>query len=136
MTAAVTLRIPVARDRDGLHQAVLALFEESLHRHRAANAPASVQAVMEESLPERELADGYFRRASYLVELSNQLEIGITHPHSVMTQEDAVGVATVRQARAEYEAEHPSCPKCGERQDNRHTPVCHACSYQFRRGGR
>lgn len=130
--------IQIERDGHGLQQAVLSLFEESLVRHRnrtamerAKDDPETLDAL-ESEIPERELTPGYFARASYLIDLQNKIEMRFPMDAATLTEADWIGVRAVATARAEFEREHPGCPRCGERQDNRHMRVCPFCNYQIR----
>ena len=136
----MTLAIHVERDADGLQQAVRTLFEEALVLHRQEstleNASAEQRARLADELPERELSPGYFRRAAYLLELSTTLELGVPVDPASITRADVLGLTAVRSARSSYERDHPACPACGERQDNRWMPECFRCHTKFAGRGR
>ncbi len=131
--------IHVERDTQGLQLALRSLFEEALIRHRMESAMEASSgyelARLEAELPERELSPGYFTRAGYLLDLSTAIEMGIPMDPATLTHADVMGIRAVRSARADYEREHPACPACGERQDNRHMKHCYACHIEFARGG-
>lgn len=128
--------IQVERDGEGLQMALLWLLEEALVRGRIAKAVAASSdhevERLEAEIPDRELSPGYFKRAGYLLDLSTQLELGIPIDPASITPSDVVGIRAVRSARAEFEREHPGCPRCGERQDNNVMRVCWACNYKLR----
>ena len=128
--------IQVERDGEGLQMALLWLLEEALVRGRIAKAIAAASdhevARLEAEIPDRELSPGYFKRAGYLLDLSTQLELGIPMDPASFTASDIIGIRAVRSARAEFEREHPGCPRCGERQDNNVMRVCWACNTKLR----
>jgi hypothetical protein len=128
--------IHIERDAAGLQMAVRARFEEALLLHRMQDkmdtASHSEMARLEAELPEREISPGYYARADYLIDLANTLQLGIPMEPASLTHTDVVGIRTVRSTYAEFEREHPGCPRCGERQDNRHIKMCHACHYKLK----
>ena len=129
--------IQVERDAEGLHLALRCLFEEALLLHRsegtrqrAADDPETLRRLDAE-IPAREISPGYFKRAAYLLDLSAQLELGIPMDPASILHSDVVGLQIVKSARADYEREHPACPACGERQDNRWMKQCFRCRATF-----
>ncbi|QHN04429.1 hypothetical protein FTO74_14430 [Granulicella sp. WH15] len=127
--------ILVERDAEGLQLALRALFEEALILHRMDSilrlADKATRDRAAEELPERELSPGYYRRAAYLLELSTTLELGVPVDPSTITRSDVIGLQAVRNARQEYEYDHPACEACGERQDNRFLKQCFKCATKF-----
>ena len=128
--------IRVERDGEGLQMALLWLLEEALVRGRIAKAVASASDYevtrLEAEIPDREISPGYFTRAGYLLGLSTDLELGIPIDPASISPSDVIGIRAVRAARAEFDREHPGCPRCGERQDNNVMRVCWACNYKLR----
>ena len=127
--------IYVERDPEGLQLALRALFEEGLIRHRLApmleKADAETIARAEDDMPERELSPGYFNRAAYLLDLSITMATGVQMDATMLTRADVLGLQAVRTAKADYERDHPACPACGERQDNRWMKQCFSCHTKF-----
>jgi ribosomal protein S27AE len=140
MTSAVTDVLPqrhlVERDAEGMKFAVRTLFEENLRQHKLAQildrCSAAERARIEADEPIREISPGYYKRAAYLLQLANTLELGIPFPPDCFTMHDVAGIQAVRLAKAEFEREHPACPRCGERQDNPHMPKCPDCGQKLR----
>ena len=133
----VSQLIHVERDTEGLHQALVCLFEEALILHRsqgarerAADDPETL-ARLDADIPPREISPGYFRRAAYLLDLSTALELGIPTEPTEILHTDVLGLTAVKGARAAYEREHPACPSCGERQDNPWMKQCFHCQTKF-----
>jgi hypothetical protein len=139
VSQALPFRIPVDRDAAGLQLAARALFEESLQHHKLGQvldrmAPAEQDRVLD-SMPAREISPGYYTRAAYFINLSGMLKLGIPFDPACFTGGDVTGLQAVRSAFAEFEREHPCCPRCGERQDNPHMPKCFGCGLKLRRTG-
>jgi hypothetical protein len=130
-------RHPVERDEEGLQYAIRTLFEENLRQHKMTQileqCSAAERARIEDDEPIREISPGYYKRAVYLLQLANTLELGIPFPPDCFTMHDVAGIQAVRMARAAFEREHPACPRCGERQDNPHMPKCFNCPQKFTR---
>ncbi len=127
--------IRVETDREGLKEAILWLFEETLWLGRLdstlKNADEDAKARAMADMPDREISPGYFVRANYLLDLSLQIELGMQFTAASLTQAEVIGLAAVRAAKAEFEYEHPACPACGERQDNRSMKQCFKCGTKF-----
>lgn len=130
--------IHVERDPQGLHEALVGLFEESFHRRaiekqfgRAADRETRERAI--EAIGERKLSPGYYTWSAHLLDLSTTLELGVGYTAHDLTRDEVVGLRVVRDARAEFEYDHPACGTCGERQDNRFAPACKGCGVEFRR---
>ena len=134
--AALPYRHPIERDAEGMKFAIRTLFEESLRRHKLngllEKCSAAERARIEADEPIRVISPGYYKRAAYLLQLANTLELGIPFPPDCFTLHDVTGIQAVRMARAEFEREHPACPRCGERQDNPHMPACPHCNQKLR----
>ncbi len=127
--------ILVERDGEGLQLALRALFEESLILQRIAavlaHADKETRDRAAEDIPMREVSPGYYVRAVYLLDLSTSLELGVPVDASTITHADVIGLRAVKNARSEFERDHPACPACGERQDNRWMKQCFQCGTKF-----
>jgi len=125
----------VERDIEGLQMALREIFEESY----IAGANGSVYAAAdreaigraEEDTPARSLSPGYYSRAAYLLDLASAIEAGASFPPSFLTRVEVQGLEAVRRAKAVFESDHPSCPGCGRRLDNRHMVQCPYCKTKF-----
>lgn len=130
--------IQVERDTEGLHQALVALFEEAFHRNAidqaARMADREERQRMLDEIAERTLSPGYYARADYILDLGRSLEMGISYTATMLTREDVQGLQALSRAKAEFEREHPACGNCGVRQDNRFMPKCKGCGVVFLRG--
>jgi len=138
--APVQSAIDVERDTVGLQLAVRELFEETF-------AEESVRATLEQladdaearervmaELPQRTLSPGYYGRGAYLLELDAAIGAGVQYSAQILTRSDVMGLLAIKRARAEFERDHPGCPRCGARQDNRFTPKCRRCQLQLMGG--
>jgi|SRR3954468_11996050 hypothetical protein len=85
--------IQVAKDRDGVQAAALEMMVESLSK----------------TPPKRKLSDGYYKMAEYLFWLEGTKEI----TQVAFTADEVNGLSALAQARQEFRATHPGCPRCG-----------------------
>ena len=131
--------IQVERDTEGLHEALVALFEEAFQRSAIDEAvrlaDAETRRRMLDDLDIRKLSPGYYIRASYILDLGRSLEAGVHYSAATLTRDDVQGLFALARARAKFEREHPSCGGCGARQDNRFASKCKGCGVDFLRGG-
>jgi hypothetical protein len=121
-----------------LQIAVRELFEESFFEEATKSLLAKVQdEEMRESIlmdaPSRTLSPGYYDRCVYLLDLGSAIEAGVQYGAGQLRRDDVAGLLAVKRAKAEFEQEHPSCPSCGTRQDNRFMDKCKSCRQVFRR---
>jgi hypothetical protein len=131
--------LQVERDREGLQIAVRELFEESFFEESMQPLLAKItdeesRAAILMDAPVRSLSPGYYDRCIYLMDLGSAIEAGAQYSADQLRRDDVVGLMAVRAAKAEFEREHPSCPACGTRQDNRFMDKCKSCRTTFRRG--
>jgi hypothetical protein len=130
--------IHVERDSEGLQQALRALFEESFQRAEMAKAnrrmDAETRQRMLDEMADRQLASGYYTRATYLLDLGSALETGVTYSAGDLTRTDILGLQAMARARREFESDHPACTGCGARQDNAFATHCKGCRVKFLRG--
>jgi hypothetical protein len=136
LTTRVSSRsIAIERDIEGLQMALREIFEESY----IAGANGSIYDSQdrdawqraEEDTPARSLSPGYYSRAAYLLDLASAIETGAVFSAAMLTRHEVRGLEAVRRAKAAFESEHPSCPGCGRRLDNRHMPQCSHCKTKF-----
>lgn len=131
--------IQVERDHEGLHTALVGLFEEAFQKSAIEEASRMADKEqrrrMLDELPARELSPGYYTRATYILDLGRALETGVSYSADLLTREDVRGLQMLARAKAEFEREHPACGACGARQDNRFSLQCRGCGAKFHRGG-
>jgi hypothetical protein len=129
--------IDVARDRDGVREALDMLLEEDFARavldRRAPNADDDQRVRMEGALPVRVLSPGYFRWAEHLLRLDAEREAGVPLRADDLAAYEVDGLLDIQRVRAEFQRRHPVCGACGERQDNRHQARCNDCGVKFER---
>jgi len=118
----------ISRDTAGLEKAAMELLEEwrtREERERLAKvaAGAANREALEASLGgSRTLPEAYYPRAIFLLELDELVQGGL--PVASLTLAEWHGVRAVRSARAQWEAQHPPCPDCGELLASRHALAC------------
>lgn len=121
--------IAVERDAEGIRLAALEMLTDSLYveeRQRAlriADQSADPQAVRAAAAPKREFACGYYGWVTYLFRLEAQIQVGI---QARFTAADLIGLMALREARMQFESEHPRC-RCGRRKKNAWNPTCGSC---------
>jgi hypothetical protein len=125
--------IQVERDAAGLQIAVRELFEETLFEEsmrpllaKVGDDPEMRERIYAEA-PERTLSPGYYDRCAYLLDLGSAIEAGAVYSADTLQRSDVTGLLAVRAAKAAFERDHPSCPACGTRQDNRYMKQCKSC---------
>jgi hypothetical protein len=120
---------------DALQQALFGLFEESFCWQREAPHGKEIDAAererIEGTLAPRLLSPGYYKLGEYLLWLEARVKVGV--PIAAMTAAEADGLCAVARARNEWEREHPTCAKCGERQDTRFALMCWSCGQEFQK---
>lgn len=123
----------VAHDAEGIRQAALTLFAEPLAAAQLAKAKAAAPGRLshaqrlrleEEFAVPRPLGEGYYDRVDFLLWLDRVFD---ALPSLPLPSETFAGLEAVRAARAEFEAAHPPCAKCGARQDSRLAQSCWSC---------
>lgn len=131
-------QIAVESDVLGLQTALRELFEEAYLREAMASllddaCEADRERALED-LPARTLSPGYYDRASYLLDLGAAIDAGVSYAASTLSRSDVRGLQALKRARGEYEQDHPSCGRCGTRQDNRWATQCRSCQCKFASG--
>lgn len=124
------------RDREGLEQALLELMEEGLAFRRLEqkldSADDSTRERLARMMPDRELSPGYYMLGDYLIWLDQRVEkmkAGLVDAAAF----EVDGLCILAQAREKHDREHPFCPHCGERQDNRFWQRCFDCGFEVKR---
>lgn len=132
--------IDVVRDDEGVRIALEEIFEEDFVCARidreAEGASAETRARMESRIPPRTLSPGYYEFGFHLLRLEDAHKAGIVFSAADLTAYEVAGLVTLRAARAVFESQHPACPGCGVRQQNRFSVACHNCSTKFRTKGK
>jgi hypothetical protein len=124
--------IAVERDKEGIRLAALEMLNESLHVEerkrtlRAAEQSADPQQVLAAAAAKREFACGYYAWVAYLFGLETEMQAAIP---GTVTAADAVGLLALREARMQFESEHPPC-RCGRRKNNAWDETCGNCEQQ------
>jgi hypothetical protein len=130
------MTIDVARDYEGLSQALTEVLEEDF-------AFACVRRAFERSqgedrmhvlngLPPRTLSPGYYKLASYILWLEERIKAGARFERMAAWELD--GLVALERARAKFEYDHPTCA-CGAHQQSRFESKCHACGLDFVKKG-
>lgn len=131
-------QIRVALDRENLQLAAKEIFEQEFHRdddemvRKNASMSANAEQVLKSLPARRSLADGYYMRAIYLLDLDEMLRAGVQIRSADLSREDFVGVIAVRAGRDEFRGEHPSCGACGALNE-RFAMACRKCGKEFKR---
>lgn len=129
--------VQVERDMEGLQVALRELFEEAYLREAVAGvmerADEAARARALDDLPERSLSPGYYDRSTYLLDLASAIDCGVTYDAGLLCRDDVRGLQVLKRAKNEFERDHPPCPRCGTRQDNKWVTVCRSCSLTFSR---
>lgn len=137
--------IAVARDYDGLKQAALELLEESRSEpqneklRRVAEGAANREQILQGIVSHRTLAEGYYMRISYLLELESMIHIGVDLGDLEMSE--MYGLASIQHARREFDSTHPLCTGCQAvrlEQGETRCPECSSAEMRARaaQGGR
>jgi hypothetical protein len=131
--------IDVWRDPEGVRMALEEIFEEDFARARiqceSSGANAETLARMENRVPARTLAWGYYRFAEYLQHLDALKSAGILPVERDLAAFEAEGLLALDRARSAFEGRHPACGSCGARQQNRFGRECPECGIKFQRKG-
>jgi hypothetical protein len=133
--------ISVAGDFRGLKQAARELMEEArsapereriekLMRHAAAP-----DGVLLATGVNRSLAEGYYSRVGYLLELETFLNM-CSNPGFNLNMAELRGILSIRAARAEFDRAHPPCRGCGKRLENEWDQSCNDCQRAAAAAGR
>lgn len=128
----------VPRDFEGIRQAAIELFEDSLVQREANRAldraeGSSNRQRLEESFKSRlTLAAGYYSWVEYLMDLDGILAAGIQLPIEKLLDTEIHGLRMLRLARGEFSRRHPACGACGELND-RFAQQCSSCGVKFQR---
>jgi hypothetical protein len=123
--------IAVERDKDGIRMAALELLEEGLHAEdrarveRIAEQSADPHDVLAAAAPKRQFAAGYYLWVSYLLDLEMEMQFGVSIA-ATLAGADVLGLFAVREARREFEREHPQC-RCGRRKKRAWDQTCGQC---------
>lgn len=122
----------VERDYQNLRIAAREVFEEGLawkrvQRRLLLDRVPDRAEFIEQCMPARNLADGYYAWIDYLLWLSTMHDVVSFRD---LTASEAEGIRLVRAARDEFAARHVHCPKCGELND-RAAVGCSSCATPF-----
>jgi hypothetical protein len=127
--------VAVEKDAVGLQLALRELFEEAYLTEAIAGvmseAGEAERERAQDDMPVRSLSPGYYSQASYLLDLGTSLEAGVGYDAASLTRSDVCGLQALKRARGEFERDHPSCGRCGTRQDNRWASQCRSCQVKF-----
>ncbi len=127
--------VSVAKDFSRLKQAALELLEEARlapERERierlAQGAPNTneILQTLQTSASKRSLAEGYYARVGYLVELESFLRMGVQLSFD-LDMAELRGLLSISAARAEFDRAHPPCRACGKRLENEWDKTCNDC---------
>src|SRR5690242_15946181 len=134
-----TAVIDVRSDFEGLKIAAGELFTEFLagtYRNaigKKLENSASLEAVLADYQTERSLADGYYRRAEHLIDLSGKLQLGAAIGLREISWDEMDGLIAVNSASARFREAHPPCPNCGIPLWSRHAQICAICNGEIER---
>jgi hypothetical protein len=125
--------IDVWKDAEGVRMALEEIFESDFVRSRIRDEGASQETIerMERLVPPRTLAWGYYRFGEHLLHLEALQQAGIGPAAGDLAACEADGLLALRRARTAFEARHPACNSCGERQQNRFGRECPGCGSKF-----
>ncbi|SRR6266487_768348 len=126
--------VSIAHDYGGLKRATLELLEEARlepQRQRneriAEHAAENAERVLAATAAERSLADGYYQRIGYLLELESVLQLGAGLSMLLLDMSEMHGLAAVVAARRQFDVLHPPCRKCGVRLEYEWETECRGC---------
>jgi hypothetical protein len=127
--------IDVSNDAEGVRMALEEIFESDFARSlmRGEGANDETLARMERRVPPRTLAWGYYRWGEHLLHLEALQKAGIALALKDLAACESEGLLTLSRARAAFEARHPACSGCGQRQPNRFGGECIGCASKFQR---
>jgi hypothetical protein len=126
--------ISVASDFIGLKTAALELMEEALMAserdriEKLASMAANRDAILASyGGPERTMADGYYTRVGYLLDLESFISLGAGAQIELELTE-ARGILCIREARDKFRRMHPPCAGgCGRLLTNANERKCSDC---------
>ena len=128
------MTIDVARDMDGLQQALSEVIEEDFAFSRVRRvfdlSGDDDRDRLLRSLPPRTLSPGYYKYASYIVWLDERIKAGMQFRR--LADCEMEGLVALTRARGKFDYDHPSCA-CGAHQENRFCTKCHSCGIEFRK---
>jgi hypothetical protein len=125
--------VSIAHDYGGLKRATLELLEEARmepQRQRAermAEYAANAEEILAGTAPRKTMADGYYARISYLLELEAIVRLGAGLATLVLDLSEMHGLTALAAARIRFDELHPPCRKCGVRLENEGERTCAAC---------
>jgi hypothetical protein len=124
--------VSVAKDFSGLRQAALELMEEARSApererlERLAQQSINTNEILQACAGKRSLADGYYARVGYLIELESFLSMGLQLSFD-LDMAELRGMQSIAAARAEFDRAHPPCKGCGVRLENEWDRSCNDC---------
>jgi hypothetical protein len=124
--------VSVAKDFSGLRQAALELMEEARSApererlERLARGAANSEEILQVMGRNRSLAEGYYARVGYLMELESFLSMGVQLRFD-LDMAELRGMQSIAAARAEFDRGHPTCKGCGVRLENEWDKTCNDC---------
>jgi hypothetical protein len=127
--------INVWNDAEGVRMALEEIFEQDFARSRIREEGANDETLarMEQRIPPRTLAWGYYSAGEHLLHLESLQQAGVVFPARDLAAFEAEGLVILHRARSGFESRHPACSACGQRQQNRFGRECHACGAKFQR---
>jgi ribosomal protein L40E len=125
--------IRVENDPEGVRIALVELFEESFFLMGEDDLGGDTESLarLRDNLPPRTLSPGYYDHARYLLELGYSMEAGVQYTADTLSRTDVRGLQALARAHATFNAKHPSCSRCGARQDSDFAPNCRKCGVEF-----
>jgi len=124
--------VSIAGDFCGLKQAALELMEEVRSApereriERLAPWAANSSEILQASRSNRSLAEGYYARVGYLLELETFVGMGLQFRFD-LDMTELRGMLSVAAARAEFDRAHPPCKGCGVRLEKAWDRSCNDC---------
>jgi len=124
--------VAIARDYDGLKQAAFELLEEARMEpqneklRRLAEQASNTDRVLDGIKSQRTLAEGYYVRIGFLLELESVLQLGVELKLNLDLSE-MQGLRSIQQARREFGTKHPPCRGCGTPVDEHWQARCPEC---------
>ncbi|SRR5260370_6529407 len=124
--------VSVAKDFSGLKQAALELMEEARSApereriEKLAQMSADPGEILRACGGKRSLAEGYYARVGYLMELQSFLSMGVQLSFA-LDMAELRGMQSIAGARAEFDRAHPPCKGCGVRLENEWDKTCNNC---------
>ena len=133
--------VSVASDFSGLKQAALELMEEARSAparkrlEELARGSANPEEILQKIGSNRSLAEGYYARVGYLMELESFLGMGIQLRFD-LDMTELRGMLSFAAARAEFDRAHPRCRGCGARLEHEWDKTCNECQRAAAAAGR